>query len=92
MRNIYFLPVSSVIIGVTGKVESKAWEEEIDAVNSMSSVERTIQKVKRKCFDMKLDTKKCINGQHTKNPYQPQETAVVTVLCLHCLRATEPWT
>lgn len=51
---------SSVSTGVTGTGKSKAWTEVTDAVNSVSSVIRTVQEVKRKWFDIKLDAKKRI--------------------------------
>ena len=54
-RKIFFF--SSVSTGVTGTGKSKAWREVTDAVNAVYSVERLIQEVRRKWFDMKLDAK-----------------------------------
>ncbi len=38
----------------------EAWQHITDAVNAVSSVNRTVLEVKRKWFDMKLDCKKGI--------------------------------
>ncbi|XP_034543279.1 uncharacterized protein LOC117815582 [Notolabrus celidotus] len=51
---------SSVSCGVNGTEKGKAWKEVTEAVNDVSAVVRTIQEVKRKWFDLKIEAKKRI--------------------------------
>ena len=55
-RHILF---SSVHSGVSGPKRKEAWQHITDAVNGVSSVNRTVPEVKRKWFDMKLDRNTC---------------------------------
>lgn len=66
-RHILF---SSVHSGVSGP--KKAWQHITDAVNGVSSVNRTVPEVRRKWFDIKLDSKKRISSLR-KNRIQTGE-------------------
>ncbi len=58
-KSIIFSSVSS---GVRGPEKNKEWEKITAAVNSVSSVPRTIAEIKKKWFDMKLDSKKRLSN------------------------------
>ncbi len=53
---------SSVSGGVRGPEKNKEWEKITAAVNSVSSVPRTVAEIKKKWFDMKLDSKKRLSN------------------------------
>lgn len=73
-RHILF---SSVHSGVSGPKKKEAWQHITDAVNGVSSVNRTVPEVKRKWFDMKLDCKKRISSLRKKSYSNWRRTTII---------------
>jgi len=60
IRSSFKMPIlfSSIHSGLSGPKKKEAWQHITDAVNGVSSVNQTVPEVRRKWFNIKLDSKK----------------------------------